>query len=78
MYFVPAWIDRSMPCSKGLKNSPALQVLSMATRTPAARAAWAMAGTSWTSNVNEPGDSTNTMRVFGRMRAAISAPMAGS
>ena len=42
------------------------------------RATLAMAGTSCTSNVSEPGDSRNTRRVFGRMSASMPAPASGS
>ena len=45
---------------------------------PLACAAAAIAGTSWISNDSEPGDSTNTARVFGRISAAIPPPISGS
>ena len=47
----------------------------MATGTPLARAAWQMAGMSWTSKVCEPGDSVSTSSVSGRMSAATPAPV---
>ena len=60
MYFVAALMAMSTPCSNGLKYRPVAQVLSSMTRAPRARAASAIAGTSWTSKVSEPGDSTKT------------------
>ena len=56
-YFVPAWIERSTPCSRGRKNIGVAQVLSIATRAPRPWAAFAIAGTSCISKVSEPGAS---------------------
>ena len=50
----------------------------MSPAAPRAGAAAAIAGTSCTSNESEPGDSTNTARVFGRIRPAMAAPASGS
>ena len=78
IYLVAAWIDRSTPWSKARKYSGVAQVLSMSTTAPAAWAAAAIAGTSCTSNESEPGASTNTARVFGRISAAMPPPIIGS
>ena len=53
-------------------------VLSSTTFAPRACATAAMAGTSCTSNVSDPGDSVNTMRVFGWNSRSIAAPASGS
>ena len=58
MYLVAAWIEMSTPCSKGLKYSGDAQVLSMTTKAPRRCASSAMAETSCTSKLIEPGDST--------------------
>ncbi len=75
---VPASTARSTPWECGEKKSGVAQVLSMMTQAPRACATSAIAGTSWISNVSEPGDSVSTALVFGRMRASMPAPMAGS
>ena len=67
-----------MPSASGLKKYGVAHVLSMIVRNPRSRATATIAGTSWTSNVSEPGDSRKIARVFGRTRAAISEPMTGS
>ena len=59
-YLVPASRAMSTPCVWGEKNSGVAQVLSNMTHAPRAWATSAMAGTSWTSKVSEPGDSVNT------------------
>ena len=78
MYLVAAWMDTSTPCSKGLKNSGVPQVLSITTTAPCACAIAAIAGMSWISRVSEPGDSTYTTLVLGRMNAAMDWPQPGS
>ena len=54
------------------------QVLSIIVSTPRPRATPAIAGTSWTSKVSEPGDSRKITLVFGRTRRSMSAPISGS
>ena len=77
-YFVPASIARSTPRSWGGKNSGVAHVLSMMTHTSRACAAAAMAGTSCISKLCDPGASTSTARVFGRISSAMPAPTVGS
>ena len=78
MYLVPACRSMSTPCSSALKYNGVAQVLSSMVSTPRARATAAIAGTSCTSKVSEPGDSMNTTRVSGRIRASMPAPISGS
>jgi hypothetical protein len=52
-------------------------VLSSSTVAPRACAAAAIAGTSCTSKLSEPGDSRKTARVLSRMSAAIPVPTSG-
>jgi hypothetical protein len=54
------------------------QVLSISTSAPCACAAAAIAGTSWTSNESDPGDSTNTTLVAGRISRSMPPPINGS
>jgi hypothetical protein len=68
----------STPWACGEKKSGVAQVLSMMTQAPWACATSAIAGTSWISNVSEPGDSISTAFVLGRIMASMPAPMAGS
>jgi hypothetical protein len=68
----------STPWSKGLKRMPADQVLSSATGIPCSCAAAAIAATSCTSIVIDPGLSHQTRRVFDRILDAIAAPSSGS
>ncbi|MCY1542485.1 hypothetical protein D9M68_782330 [compost metagenome] len=77
MYLVQAWMHRSTPCASAAKPSGLAQVLSIAVSTPRARAAAVMAGTSSTSIVTVPGDSSQIRRVEGRMSRSMSAPMRG-
>ena len=72
---MPASTAMSTPCACGEKNSGVAQVLSAMTQAPRACAAAAMAGMSCTSSDCEPGDSTNTALVLGRISAAIPAPI---
>ena len=65
MYLVAACTETSTPWSNARKPSGVAHVLSSTTRAPCACATAAIAGTSCTSNVSEPGDSANTTRVFG-------------
>ena len=78
MYLVAACTDTSTPCSNARKPSGVAQVLSRTTRAPRSCAACAIAGTSCTSNVSDPGDSTKTTLVFGRNARTMSAPSRGS
>src|SRR5690349_2709626 len=55
MYLVAAWMTMSTPWRSGFWNSGVAQVLSSTTSAPAAWAAAAMAGTSWTSKVGDAG-----------------------
>ena len=75
-YLLSAWTLMSTPWSSGLKKTPAAQVLSMIVRRPCARAAATIAGTSCSSKVTEPGDSSTTTRVASVASAAISAAVA--
>ncbi|MDT4880162.1 hypothetical protein FQZ97_1158910 [compost metagenome] len=78
MYLVAAWMEMSTPCLKEGKCTGVPQVLSSITSAPWAWATAAMAGTSCTSKVREPGDSRNTTRVLGRISAAMPSPICGS
>ena len=75
---MPASTAMSAPRACGGKNSGVAQVLSMTTHRSRACAAAAIAGTSCTSKLCEPGASTSTARVFGLNRSAIPAPSSGS
>ena len=78
MYFVAAWTDTSTPWSNARKPNGVAQVLSITTSASRPCATAAIAGTSCTSKVSDPGDSVNTMRVFGLNQRAIPAPASGS
>ncbi|MNE35704.1 hypothetical protein D3C80_1294800 [compost metagenome] len=69
-----------MSKSSALNNTPAAQVLSIIMMASGAtrRTARTIAGTSCTSMVMEPGDSRNTIRVFGWISSAIPSPIKGS
>jgi hypothetical protein len=77
-YFVAAWISTSTPWSNARKLSGVAQVLSNITTARCSCATRAIAGTSWTSNVCEPGDSAYTIRVLGRISEAMASPACGS
>ena len=68
----------STPCSSGLKYKGVAQVLSIIVSTPRPRATAAIAGTSCTSKVSEPGDSMNTTLVLARISPSMAAPISGS
>src|SRR5215207_6302418 len=55
MYFVSAWVTTSTPCANASKCTPAEYVLSIATLAPCRCATSAIAGTSCTSIVMDPG-----------------------
>ena len=57
MYLVAAWIDTSTPWSNDRNSQGEAQVLSIMTVAPWSWATAAIAGTSCTSKVSEPGDS---------------------
>ena len=78
MYLVAAWTETSTPRANDGKQNGVAQLLSITTRAPCAWATAAIAGMSWISKVSEPGDSVNTMRVFGRISASIAVPTSGS
>jgi len=71
MYFVAAWIDRSTPRASAGKKIGVPQVLSISTEALRACATAAIAGTSCTSKVSEPGLSQYTALVLGRNNAAM-------
>ena len=78
MYFVAACTDTSTPWSNARKPSGVAHVLSRMTCAPCAWATRAIAGTSCTSNVSEPGDSVNTMpRVGPELTRDVGARAAG-
>lgn len=77
-YFEAALIEKSTPWARGLKRSGVAQVLSAATSAPRAWAAATIAGTSCTSMVTDPGDSTQTSGVSSVSRSAMRAPSMGS
>jgi hypothetical protein len=78
MYLVAAMIETSTPSAKAGRKYGVAQLLSITTVTPAARAAAAIAGTSCTSNVSDPGDSRKTTFVSGRKSDATPPPTPGS
>jgi hypothetical protein len=78
IYLVPAWIETSTPWASGWKKSGVAQVLSIITVAAAAFAARAIAGTSATSKVSEPGDSRKTSLTPDLISRAMSAPSLGS
>ena len=78
MYLVSACVATSTPCAKASKYTPAEYVLSIATFAPWRCAASAIAGTSCTSIVIEPGLSHHTSRVRSRTSDSIPAPIVGA
>jgi len=78
MYLVAACTDTSTPKSNARKFNGVAHELSMMTNALRECATFAIAGTSCTSNVRDPGDSTKTIRVFGLNSRAMSAPSSGS
>ena len=73
-YLVPACIEMSAPRAKAGNPSGVAQVLSSSTSAPWRCATSAIAGRSCTSKESDPGDSVNTIRVFGRNSLSIAAP----
>jgi len=77
-YLVLACSEMSAPWANAGHPSGVAQVLSISTSAPRACAAAAIAGTSWTSNESDPGDSTNTTLVAGRISRSMPPPINGS
>ena len=78
IYFVPACIDTSTPCSNERKKYGVPHVLSASTGMLRACAAAAIAGMSCISKVSEPGASQKTAVVFGLINREIPLPINGS
>ena len=68
----------STPSAKGCRRSGVAQVLSMMVVMPRVRAMPVIAGRSWISNDNDPGDSSRMARVRSLSTSAMPAPQHGS
>jgi hypothetical protein len=78
IYLVAACTETSTPWSNARKKSGVAQVLSITTSALRACATAAIAETSCTSKVSEPGDSTKTSFVLARNSRSIAEPTSGS